>query len=54
MAMCSGTVWGEKNVIAKQKMVLHLVNARLHPSEQFRNYSEYSNWITRIINRLRG
>lgn len=54
MAMCSGSVWLEGNELARQKMVLHLVNSRLHPSEQFRNYAEYSNWITKIINRLRG
>ena len=52
--MCSQSVWSEKNEPAKQKMVLHLVNSQLHPSEQFRNYAEYSRWIKNIVNKFRG
>lgn len=50
----SKSVWTECNESAMQTLVLHLVNSRLHSSEQFRSYEEYIEWISNIIIKFRG
>lgn len=49
----SKSVWTECDESAMQTMVLHLVNSRLHSSEQFRSYAEYRKWISNMVNKLR-